>query len=88
MIIRSVTPTYYEKLSLLVLFQNKCCHSTHLKLNNRFDGSSVYHTAAVRVIIKDRSGALIHSDQSLHQSSVLQSLTDLEAEITFASTVC
>lgn len=56
--IRSVISTNYEKLSLLVLFQNKWCHSTHLKLNNRSDGSSVYHTAAVRVITKDMSGAL------------------------------
>lgn len=77
--IRSVTPTYYEKLSLLVLFQDKWCHSTHLKLNNRSDGYSVYHAAAVRVITKDTSGALTQPYQSLYQSSVSQHHTGLEA---------
>lgn len=83
MMIRSVTPTYYEKLSLLVLFQSKWCHSTHLKLNNRSDGSSVYLTAAVRVITKDASGALTQPYQSLYGLSVSQYHTDLEADFAF-----
>lgn len=66
--IRSVTPTCDEKLSLLVPFQNKWCHSTHLKLNNRSDESSVYHAAAVRVITKDASGALTQPHRGLYQA--------------------
>lgn len=80
--------TYYEKLSCLVLFQNKWCHSTHLTLNNRSDGSCVYHTAAVRVIRKDTSGALTQPYQSFYQSSVSRHHTDLEAGTIFLSTVC
>ncbi len=83
MMIRSDTPTYYEKLSLLVLFQNKWCHSTHLKLNNRSDGSSVYLTAAVRVITKDASGVLTQPYQSLYELSVSQYHPDLEADFAF-----
>lgn len=70
---RSVTPTYYEKLSLLVPFQNKWCHSTHLKLNNRSDESSVYRAAAVSIITKDTSGALTQPCRSLYQASASRS---------------
>lgn len=74
-IIRSIPATYYEKLSFLELFQNKWCHSTHLKLNNRSDESSVYHAAAVRVITKDTSGTLTQSYQSLYELRVSQEHT-------------
>lgn len=57
--------------------QNKWCHSTHLKLNNRSDGSSVHRTDAVRVITKSMSGALTQPYQSLYQSGVSQTHTTL-----------
>lgn len=49
--------TLWKKWSLLVLFQNKWCHSTHLKPNNRSDECSVRRTAAVGVITKGTRGA-------------------------------